>query len=104
VGEEHGCPTLGLHDGGIGVTKTSSGDFGIGSDLVITGLAATNRFSERARPRAMATIARRKRSAFARRDLIGGYRLLRLLVIQVRISAHGRHAPHTEGTSTSLYF
>jgi hypothetical protein len=70
VAEEHGCPTLGLHDPGVGVTKTSSGDFEIGSDLVITGLAATKRFWENARPRAMATIARRKRSAFVRWDPI----------------------------------
>jgi hypothetical protein len=70
VGEEHGCPTLGLHDGGIGVTKTSSGDLGIGSVLVMTGLAATKRFSERARIKEIATIARRKRSAFVRWDPI----------------------------------
>lgn len=70
-GEEHGCPTL-SHDPAVGVAKTSSGDFGIGSDLVMTGLAATKRFSENASVTAMATIARRKRSAFTRLDLIGG--------------------------------
>jgi hypothetical protein len=102
VGDEHDAPIGGTHPEG-GARSVFSGDFATVSDRIVVGLAATKRFSEKARVKATATIANRNSRDLIRRDLMGD-RFLRVLVASVRLGAHYEYAHHREGTATSLDF